>query len=212
MTKSILETIQNEIPALYTRALSAAEAQQAADELPWKGRHEQMLLARGGMYIEVVGEGHLFVWVDQGELHTSTTSPEGVPIRAAIKGDPQAIDITLHASEAQAALQETEALEATAFLASADVMKTVERFPMRGDFKIIGIPEFDEVAVSVAIPGPELSDPSNFSVTARFDDLEDVRNGDLAPRKLLMGGKLRFQGAYTPFLQLGLEILKQLRL
>jgi len=212
MTKSIIQTIQSELPGLYARALAAAETHQNADELPWKGRHEQMMAARGGLYLEAVGEGHLFVWVNEGQIFSSETRPDDIPIRAALKGEPQAIDITVHAPEAQAALNEPEALEAAAFLASADVMKTVERFPMRGEFKVVGVPEVDEVSIAVAIPGPEVTGDHDFSVTARFDDLEDVRNGDLAPRKLLMGGKLRFQGGYTPFLQLGLEILKQLRL
>ena len=64
----------------------------------------------------------------------------------------------------------------------------------------------------VAMPGPEPPDEVKFSVTARYDDLEDVRDGALAARKFLMGGRLKFSGAYTPFLQLALELLKYLKL
>ena len=210
MVSAPLEHIRENLPELYRQARDAMANPRPEEESFAHGRLTQMDEASGAGCIEIEGGERLFVTVQGGQLQCTESPVAGVPIRIAVRiADELAKQALELAPEAQ---DDRESALALALITSADVMKTCERFPLKGAFRVVDVPELGEVNALVAMPGPEPPEETKFSVTARYDDLEDVRDGELAPRKFLMGGRLKFSGAYTPFLQLALEVLKFLRL
>ena len=210
MVTAPLEHLRATLPELYQEARQAVMNPQPEEENFAHGRIEEMDAACGAGCIEIEGAGRLYITVKAGELHCTEEPIEGVPIRLAVR---IADELAKQALELAPTLEtDRNSALALSLLTSADVMKTCERFPLRGSFRVVDVPELGEVNAVVAMPGPEPPDEVKFSVTARYDDLEDVRDGELAARKFLMGGRLKFSGAYTPFLQLALELLKYLRI
>ena len=210
MSTSVIAFIRAEVPPLYERAIRRAAEPEPDPQ--WQGRLTQMQQAEGAARVIIEGEGELWITVQGGELRCSDDAPADTPIRVAIRADKDAAQIAIEDPQTRVGLDDPLTWLGVAFLSSADIMKTAARFPMRGELRVEGVPELGDVSIAMGLPGPDAPTDYGFSVTAQYDDLEDVRLGDLAPRRLLMGGKLRFQGAYTPFLQLGMALLQHLKL
>jgi len=212
MSSSVIAFIRAEVPTLYQHALGRAAAAAEEAEPHWEGRLVQMQEAEGSAHVIIEGEGDLWISVRRGDLQCSDVAPTDVPCRVALRAGKQAAAIAIEDPQTRAGLDDPLTHLGVAFLTSADVMKTAARFPMHGELRVEGVPELGDVSVAIGLPGPDAPTDYGFSVTTQYDDLEDVRLGELAPRRLLMGGKLRFQGAYTPFLQLGMALLQHLKL
>ena len=204
MNTEPLAFLKNEIPAHFAkgvadlRAATGPGAQEGLDDV---------LNARAAIRMIVEGSGEAWIGVEKGTLGVTDTQPDGLPVRAVISFAETA------AKEALALLAESGRLDdpkapkrfARAFSARAEKILEGQKL----DFHVIlkDVPDHDEdVVIKVAIGAAEVPAKPQFTAAISYDDIEDMRGGDITPNQVI--GRLRLTGDASRAMALGMMLMQ----
>lgn len=198
-----LAFLENDLPARFRSGLESlrtSNASSARDAL------EDVLGAAGAVRIVVEGAGERWVSVVRGEMTVSATRPD-LPVRGVLAVGAEA------ARSALEFLAESEQFDdpAAAIALSRVASKRAEEVltGQRIEFHVIvtDLPDgMADVTVRCGVGVEEPPTRPQFTATISYDDIEDMRNGDLTPQQVI--ARLKLTGDASRAMALGMTLLQ----
>jgi len=191
-------------PDHFARGVAALAADPAA-----ASRLADIRAARGAVQIVLEGEGgaEIFLAVEGGVLTASRTRPT-LPVRFCIAAPAAAARGALALLEESGRLAEAEAPVRAASLTSARMDKLIEKERLAFHVIVKNVPELETITIRVGVGIDAPPEKPGFTVTVDYDDLEDVRAGDLTPQQLFMQ-KLKIVGDASRAMTLAMTMMQQ---
>ena len=167
---------------------------------------DDVLGSKGAVRIVIVDESEVFLVVDGGTMRAEKTRPEGYVVRMAFAFTGQAARGALAMIEESGRLADPKAPARFARTASARAEKLMAGQKIEFHVIIKDVPDATEdVVVKVGIGTDTPPDKPQFTAAISYDDIEDMREGDLTPQQLL--GRLRLTGDASRAMALGMMLM-----
>ena len=194
------------LPELFTRGVVALAASPEA-----QSRLADVRAARGGVQLVLEGEGggEVYLAVDGGVMKGQRARPE-LPVRFCIAVPVEALRGGLELLEESGSLTHADAPLRVAGLASGKTEKLVDKEKLAFHVILKNVPELDSVTIRIGIGVDGPPEKPGFTVTVDYDDLEEVRAGQLTPQQLFMS-KLKIVGDASRALALAMTLMQQQR-
>ncbi|MFK7985730.1 MAG: hypothetical protein AB8I08_06830 [Sandaracinaceae bacterium] len=202
---------REDFPALFNEGVSQIKARAEEGDDKATARHADIAAAHGAVRVLLEGEGggELFLSVTGGTMTALDAAPGDLPLRMAFAGP---------ADAAKAALEEVEEAELitdksprrVARIASGEVEQMLSGHTLGFHATITDLPaDPDEVTIRIAIGSGEPPADPKFSATVSWDDIEDVRDGEMTPQQLF--GRLKIVGDASQAMALGMALMQRRR-
>jgi hypothetical protein len=191
-------------PAHFARGVAALAADPGA-----ASRLADIRAARGAVQVVFEGEGggEVFLAVDAGVMTASRTRP-ALPVRFCVAAPHAAARGALALLEESGRLEDAEAPVRAAGLTSARMDKLIEKERLAFHVIVKNVPELETITIRVGVGVDAPPEKPGFTVTLDYDDLEDVRAGDLTPQQLFMT-KLKIVGDASRAMTLAMTMMQQ---
>ncbi len=173
-----------------------------------KAKYADIAAARGKVQVRFEGEGGGTIWlaVENGAMAVRDAEPDGLPPRLGIAAPADAARVGLE--ELEGMFDEDKAAKRFARAASGEVEKVLEGHALRFHVTFTDLPaDPDEVTLRISIGATEPPSEPTFSATVSWDDIEEVRAGELTPQQLF--GRLRITGDATQAMALGMTLMQR---
>lgn len=203
MHKEPLAFLDNDLPAQFRRGLAALEASgapTAKDELA------DVREAVGAVRILVEGDGggERWVAVSNGEMTVTEDKPE-LPPRGVFAFSSEAAKGALGLLEESGRLEDPKAAMGLSRVASKRAEKVLANQKIEFHVVVVDLPDgMDDVIVRCGIGVAEPPSKPQFTATISYDDLEDMREGDLTPQQVI--GRLKLTGDASRAMALGMTL------
>lgn len=189
------------LPDLFAKGVAALREDGPEDALA------DVVGSRGAVRFVVEGDGEVWLSVEDGEMAAHDAKPEGLPARMAFafSGDDARAALEMLADSGR--LEEREAHIRLARSASARAEKMLEGQKLEFHVIIRDVPDRDgDVTIKVCIGGDAPPDKPQFSAAISYDDIEDLREGDITPQQVI--GRLRLTGDASRAMALGMMLMQ----
>jgi hypothetical protein len=204
MTTEPLAFLKNEIPAHFAKGIDALKAATGPTA---KADLDDVLAARAALRIIVKGEGESWMRVENGALTVHDSKPEGVPVRAAIELEGEVAREALGLLTASGRLDDPHAPKRFARMFSARAEKILEGQKLEFHVILKDVPDRDEdVVIRIGIGTDTPPAKPQFTAAISYDDIEDMREGDLTPQQVI--GRLRLTGDASRAMALGMMLMQ----
>ncbi len=173
-----------------------------------QARYDDIAAARGVVQVVLEGDGGAALWlaIEGGVMAVTDAAPEGLPPRMGIAAPVDAARAGLE--QLEDAFDDDKAARRFARSASAEIEKALEGNQLLFHVTFTDIPaDPDEVTLRIAIGSTEPPAEPTFSVAVSWDDIEDVRDGELTPQQLL--GRLKITGDATQAMAIGMTLMQR---
>lgn len=201
MHKEPLAFLETDLPVQFKKGLAALQgssAPTAKDEL------EDVLQAVGTVRVIVEGDGERWVSVSSGEMTVSDAQPE-LPVRGVFSFSSEAAKGALELLEESGRLDDPKAAMGLSRVASKRAEKILANQKIEFHVIVIDLPDgMDDVTVRCGIGVAEPPAKPQFTATISYDDLEDMREGDLTPQQVI--GRLKLTGDASRAMALGMTL------
>ena len=201
MNKDPLAFLETDLPVQFKKglaALQASTAPTAKDEL------EDVLQAVGTVRVIVEGDGERWVSVSSGEMTVGDATPE-LPVRGVFSFSSEAAKGALELLEESGRLDDPKAAMGLSRVASKRAEKILANQKIEFHVIVIDLPDgMDDVTVRCGIGVAEPPAKPQFTATISYDDLEDMREGDLTPQQVI--GRLKLTGDASRAMALGMTL------
>ena len=181
--------LSDTVPALFAKGMVELEKLAASDP-SWKKRYDDTMAGQGAIHVTFEGAGgsELWVAVKDGKVTAHTSAPTHVPTRMAVTTSFAAAEGGLqHALGLGLEGQETpERLAKLTRSVSGRVDKLIEKEKISFQLVINDVPEIETVVVKGAIGLADVPEKPAISATVSYDDIEDMRAGEMTPQQLFM--------------------------
>lgn len=205
MSTAPLTFLERELPPRFAEGL---EQLRAATGPSSREHLDDVLAARGAVRFVIEGEGEVWLAVDQGTMSASRTRPEGVPARVAIAFAADVAREALSLLTESGQLDDPEGPKRFARTFSARVEKALEGQKLEFHVLLRDVPDReDDVVIQVGIGTDTPPAKPQFTAAVSYDDLEDMRGGDLTPQQVI--GRLRLTGDASRAMALGMSLMQQ---
>ncbi len=201
MHKDPLPFLDTDLPAQFQKGLAALRTSTAPNA---KEELEDVLGAVGAVRVVVEGEGERWLAVSGGEMTVTESKPE-VPARGVFSFTGKAARGALDLLEESGRLDDPHAALGLSRVASKRAEKIL--VGQRIEFHVIvtDLPDdAEDVIVRCGIGVEEPPTKPQFTATISFDDLEDMREGDLTPQQVI--GRLKLTGDASRAMALGMTL------
>jgi hypothetical protein len=199
-----LAFVRNVLPLHFAKGVEALRASTAPDA---KKQLDDVLRARGAIRFVVEGAGEIWLRVESGALTAHDARPEGVPVRVAIGVEADAAREALSLLSETGRIDEPQAPQRFARMFSARAEKILEGQKLEFHVVIKDVPDRDDdVVIKVGIGTDRPPDKPQFTAAISYDDLEDMRAGDLTPQQVI--GRVRLTGDASGAMALGMMLLQ----
>ena len=190
--------------------VGAAQYKERADggDDKAKARYDDIAAARGAVQVLLEGDGGGATWltIADGAMKIVDEAPDGLPPRLGIAAPVDAARAGLE--QLEEVFDEDKAARRFARSASAEIEKALEGNELLFHLTFTDLPaDPDEVSLRIAIGSTEPPAEPTFSVSISWDDIEDVRDGELTPQQLL--GRLKITGDATQAMALGMTLMQR---
>ena len=203
MHKEPLAFLENDLPAQFQKGLDKLKASTAPGA---KEELEDVLGAVGSVRVIVEGDGERWVSVSGGEMTVSDTKPE-LPVRGVFSFTGQAARGALDLLEESGRLDDPKAAMGLSRVASKRAEKILANQKIEFHVIVVDLPEdAEDVTVRCGIGVSEPPTKPQFTATISFDDLEDMREGDLTPQQVI--GRLKLTGDASRAMALGMTLFQ----
>lgn len=194
------------LPGLFTRGVEALAADPQAS-----ARLGDVRAARGGVQIVLEGEGggEIYLAVEGGKMSGQRARPE-LPVRFCVGAPVEAARGLLGMLEDAGSLAHEHAPLRVAGLASGKMDKLLEKEKLAFHVIVKNVPDLDTVTVRIGVGVDGPPEKPGFTITIDYDDLEEVRAGQLTPQQLFMS-KLKIVGDASRALTLVMTMMQQQR-
>ena len=202
MTTDAITAVRETIPALFKKGVDLLDARAADGSEKAKAILEDIRAFSGAAFIQIDGEGQAYLNISSGAVSVGDAAAEGLPVKVAVGISPEGFPLLMEEIEEEGVLDDDAAAVGAARLVSKRMDELVEGREMEFHVTILDVPDVGEVTARVGFNVSEPPAEPKFKATMKFDDLEDLREGDIDVKKLFMGGKLRMEGDYSVAIQL----------
>lgn len=204
MNTEPLAFFENDLPAHFQKGV---EALRAATGPTAKADLDDVLLAKGSMRFVVDGIGERWLAISDGTMKPSATKPEGLTVRAAIGFTEEAAKGALEMLADSGRIDDPKAPVRFAKTASARAEKILAAHKIEFHVVIVDLPDdAEDVVIKVGIGVESPPEKPQFTARISYDDIEDVRSGDLTPQQIL--GRLRLTGDASKAMALGMMLMQ----
>lgn len=203
MHKEPLAFLENDLPGQFRKGLEKLKASSAPGA---KEELDDVLGAVGSVRVIVEGEGERWVSVSGGEMAVSETRPD-VPARGVFSFTGKAARGALELLEESGRLDDPKAAMGLSRVASKRAEKILANQKIEFHVIVIDLPDdAEDVTVRCGIGVSEPPAKPQFTATISFDDLEDMREGDLTPQQVI--GRLKLTGDASRAMALGMTLFQ----
>lgn len=201
---------KDDFTSLFNQGVAQLKERADGGDAKAKTAYDDTHAARGAVHVVLEGDGGGELWlaVDGGEMKALDAAPADVPVRMAV-GAP--------AAAARTALEEVDSLDLIdpersprriARTASAETEKVLEGHVLEFHLTLTDLPaDPDEVTLRIGIGVTDPPAAPKFTATVSWDDIEDVRAGELTPQQLF--GRLKLTGDATQAMALGMTLMQR---
>ena len=210
MNTEPLAFFREDFTRLFNQGVAQMKERADGGDAKAASRHADTAGARGAIRLVFEGDagGELWLSVDGGEMKALDSAPEGLPVRMALAAPANAVKAALDEIEAADLLSREQAPYRVARTASAEIEKTLEGHLLQFHLTLSDLPaDPDEVTIRIALGGGEPPTDPKFTATVSWDDIEDVRAGELTPQQLF--GRLKLDGDATQAMALGMTLMQR---
>lgn len=204
MNTEPLDFIRQVIPAHFAKGIEALRASTGPDA---PANLADVVSARAALRLVVEGEGEVWLRVENGALATQDAQPDGLPVRAALSFTALAAREALKVLADSGRMDDEKAPKRFARMFSARVEKLLDGQKLEFHIVIKDVPDHDDdVVIKVGIGTAEPPAKPQFTAAISYDDLEDMREGDLTPNQVI--GRLRLTGDASRAMALGMMLMQ----
>ncbi len=198
---------REDFPAFFNAGVAQLEERANGGDDKAKARHADIAGARGGVHVLLEGGGgSIWLAIGDGKMEACDAEPDDRPAR---------IGIAVPVEAARAALQELEdiidedkAARRIARIASAEVEAVLEGHTLDFHVTLTDIPaDPEEVTLRISIGSGDPPDDPTFTAKVSWDDIADVRAGELTSQQLL--GRLKITGDASQAMALGMTLMQR---
>lgn len=199
-----------DFPELFNRGVAQTKERADGGDAKAKARYEDTAAARGAVRLLFEGDGGGEVWlaVENGAMKGGRTKPEGLPVRMVVAAPADAARAALEEIASAELLEREEAPRRIARTASAETEKVLAGHTVEMHLTLTDLPaDPDEVTLRIGLGVEEPPATPKFTATVSWDDIEDVRAGELTPQQLF--GRLKLQGDASQAMALGMTLMQR---
>jgi putative sterol carrier protein len=203
MHKEPLAFLDHDLPPQFKKGLATLEASSAPTA---KDELADVKEAVGAVRVIVEGEGggERWVAVSGGEMTVSEAKPE-LPVRGVFAFSSEAAKGALQLLEESGRLDDPKAAMGLSRVASKRAEKILANQKIEFHVIVIDLPDgMDDVTVRCGIGVGEPPAKPQFTATISYDDIEDMREGDLTPQQVI--GRLKLTGDASRAMALGMTL------
>ena len=204
--------IKNDFPALFNRGVAQYKERADGGDAKAKARYEDIAAARGAVRVLFEGEGGGEVWlvISGGALEARDARPADLPVRFVIAAPADAAKVGLEELASAEVLDREEAPRRIARSASAEIEKTLAGHTIECHLTLTDLPsDPDEVTLRIGLGVEQPPASPKFTATVSWDDIEDLRAGELTPQQLF--GRLKLKGDASQAMALGMTLMQRRR-
>ncbi len=209
MSTEPITFLKETFPKLFAKGVERLQAKAAGGDARAKSKLQDVEGATGTVYLEVEGEGEVFLALDGGKMSVLDAKPDASKIKLAVAAPGEALRMLLGEAEAAGELDEDKAAKRAVGTASKNLQEALGNDSLLFHVVVEDAPDVGTVTVRIGLNAPEPPAEPKFSATIKFDDLEAARAGEINPQMLFMGGKLRMAGDYSRALQLAMQLMQK---
>jgi hypothetical protein len=200
---------RTDFPALFNQGVAQLEQRAAGGDEKSKARHDDIKGARGAVRLVFEGAGELWLAVREGAMQALDARPADLPVRAVLGAPVEAARAGLEElASAAEGIDPERAARRVARSASAEVEQVLDGHRIEFHVVLTDLPtDPDEVTIRVGLGVEEPPTAPKFTATVSWDDIEDLRAGELKPQQLL--GRLKIQGDASQAMALGMSLMQR---
>ncbi|MBX7194928.1 MAG: SCP2 sterol-binding domain-containing protein [Sandaracinaceae bacterium] len=198
-----LAFLDHDLPAQFQKGLSTLKASTAPTA---KEELDDVLQAIGTVRVIVEGEGggERWVSVEGGAMSVTEAKPE-LAVRGVFAFSSEAAKGALELLAESGRLDDPKAAMGLSRVASKRAEKILANQKIEFHVIVIDLPDgMDDVTVRCGIGVSEPPTKPQFTATISYDDLEDMREGDLTPQQVI--GRLKLTGDASRAMALGMTL------
>jgi putative sterol carrier protein len=204
MTDSATDFFRNVVPAHFQKGVEALRAKTGPGS---KEALDDVLGSKGTVRLVIEGEGETWLVVDEGSMRAEASRPDGFVVRMAFGFTAAAAKFAVGLLEESGRMDEEEAPGRFARVASARAEKMLTGQKLEFHVIIKDLPdEQPDVVIKVGIGTDTPPEKPQFTAAISYDDLEDLREGDITPQQVL--GRLRLTGDASRAMALGMMLMQ----
>jgi len=201
---SATDFFTNVLPGHFAKGVEALRAKAGPGS---KEALDDVLGSKGAVRLVIEGEGETWLVVEDGTMRAQTSRPEGYTVRMAFGFSGASAEEAVKLLEESGRMDEPEAPTRFARSASARAEKLLAGQKIEFHVIIKDLPDDRQdavVKVGIGIDTPP--EKPQFTAAISFDDLEDMREGDITPQQVL--GRLRLTGDASRAMALGMMLMQ----
>jgi hypothetical protein len=204
MNTEPIQFLKHELPTHFARGI---EALRNASTPNAKAHLEDVLSARAALRIMLSGAGEAWLRVENGTMTSHDSKPEGVPVRATIEFGADVAREALALLVDSGRMDDPSAPKHFARLFSARAERLLEGQKLEFHVLLRDVPEHDDdIVIKVGIGTDTPPAKPQFTAAISYDDIEDLRDGELNPQQLI--GRLRLNGDASRAMALGMMLMQ----
>ncbi len=204
MTDSATEFFRSALPAHFLKGVEALRAKTGPGA---KEALDDVLGSKGAVRLVIEGEGEVWLVVEDGTMRSETARPDGYIVRMAFGFTAVAAKGAVALLEESGRMNDPEAPARFARSASARAEKLLVGQKLEFHVIIKDVPDGQEdVVIKIGIGTDTPPEKPQFTAAISYDDLEDMREGDITPQQVL--GRLRLTGDASRAMALGMMLMQ----
>jgi hypothetical protein len=210
MASDPVSFLRTQLPDLFNRGMAQTKARAEGGDAKATARYEDAAAARGTVRVILEGDGGGEVWlaVEGGAMKGLDAKPADLPVRMVVAAPADAARAGLEELESSELLEREEAPRRFARTASAEVEQMLAGHTIEMHLTLTDLPaDPDEVTLRVGLGVSEPPSSPRFTATVSWDDIEDLRAGDLTPQQLF--GRLKLKGDASQAMALGMALMQR---
>lgn len=207
MTTDPIAFFKKDFPKLFNDGIAQLKERGDGGDAKAKASYEDAKAARGAVRVVFDGGGEVYLAVDGGQMKGLDARPD-LPVRMVFAAPIEAAKVGLEQLEEAGVLESDKAPRRIARTASAEVEKILEGHKIEFHVTLTDLPtDPDEVTIRAGLGVDTPPTNPKFTATVSWDDIEDVRSGDLTPQQLF--GRLKIKGDASQAMALGMTLMQR---
>lgn len=204
MTDTATDFFTNVVPGHFAKGVEALRAKTGPGA---KEGLDDVLASKGAVRLVIEGEGDTWLIVEDGTMRAQKDRPDGYTVRMAFGFTAVAAKAAVALLQESGRMDEPEAPARFARSASARAEKLLAGQKIEFHVIVKDVPDDQEdVVVKIGLGTDTPPEKPQFTAAISFDDLEDMREGDITPQQVL--GRLRLTGDASRAMALGMMLMQ----
>jgi hypothetical protein len=208
MTTDPIAFFKKDFPKLFNDGLAQLKERGDGGDAKAKASYEDAKAARGAVRVVFEGGGEVYLAVEEGRMQGLDARPNDLPVRMVFSAPLEAAKVGLEQLEEAGLLENEKAPRRIARTASSEVETILEGHKIEFYVTLTDLPtDPDEVTIKAGLGVDTPPTNPKFTATVSWDDIEDVRAGELTPQQLL--GRLKIKGDASQAMALGMTLMQR---